>query len=52
MENNIPTSRYVELSELELDRISHLNYPLVVKPVDAYSSRGVRKVWNEEGEPR
>ena len=48
MENNIPTSRYVELSELELDRISHLNYPLVVKPVDAYSSRGVRKVWNEE----
>ena len=48
MENNIPTSRYVELSELELDKISHLNYPLVVKPVDAYSSRGVRKVWNQD----
>ena len=47
IENNIPTSRYVELSELEMDKIAHLNYPLVVKPVDAYSSRGVRKVWDE-----
>lgn len=47
-ENGIPTSRYVELTQLDLDRISHLQYPLVVKPVDAYSSRGVRKVTNEE----
>lgn len=47
-ENNIPTSRYVELSELDFDKISHLNYPLVVKPVDAYSSKGVRKVLNRE----
>lgn len=47
-ENNIPTSRYVELSELEWERIEDLNYPLVVKPVDAYSSRGVRKVLNRE----
>ena len=47
-ENGIPTSRYVELTELDLDRISHLQYPLVVKPVDAYSSRGVRKVTNED----
>lgn len=46
-ENNIPTSRYVELSKLDLDRIADLNYPLVVKPVDAYSSRGVRKVLNQ-----
>lgn len=47
-ENNIPTSRYVELSELEWDKIEHLAYPLVVKPVDAYSSRGVRKVLTRE----
>ena len=47
-ENNIPTSRYVELSELSPDKISHLKYPLVVKPVDAYSSRGVRKVFTPE----
>ena len=47
-ENNIPTSRYVQLKELDMDAIKHLRYPLVIKPVDAYSSRGVRKVWNEE----
>ena len=47
-ENNIPTSRYVQLKELDMDAIKHLRYPLVIKPVDAYSSRGVRKVWNAE----
>ena len=43
-ENNIPTSKYVQMTELDIDKISHLKYPLVVKPVDAYSSKGVRKV--------
>jgi len=47
-ENGIPTSRYVEMQELDHEKISHLNYPMVVKPVDAYSSKGVRKVWNRE----
>ena len=42
-EHQIPTSHYVELAELDMDKISHLKYPLVVKPTDAYSSRGVRK---------
>lgn len=46
--HNIPTSRYVEMQELDWERIRTLRYPLVVKPVDAYSSRGVRKVWNRE----
>ena len=46
--NDIPTSRYVQLTELDFEQIKHLRYPLVIKPVDAYSSRGVRKVWNEE----
>lgn len=43
-ENGIPTSKYVILDKLDEDRIAHLNYPLIVKPVDAYSSRGVCKV--------
>lgn len=47
-EHNIPTSRYVEMTRLDWDRIGHLEYPLVVKPVDAYSSRGVRKAANRE----
>ena len=45
--NGIPTSDYVQLRELDMDAIKHLRYPLVVKPVDAYSSKGVRKVWEE-----
>ena len=47
-ENSIPTSRYLELDTLDWDKIEQLKYPMVIKPVDAYSSRGVRKVWNRE----
>lgn len=47
-DNNIPTSRYVEMTELDWDKIRRLQYPMVVKPVDAYSSRGVRKAQNPE----
>lgn len=47
-ENDIPTTDYLETSYLNLDRIAHLHYPLVVKPVDAYSSKGVRKAENED----
>lgn len=48
-EKDIPTSRYVQLEKLDWDSISHLRFPLIVKPVDAYSSRGVRKCldWEE-----
>ena len=47
-ENQIPTSRYVELDELNWNKIRELRYPLVVKPTDAYSSRGVRKATDDE----
>ena len=47
-EHNIPTSRYVEMEQLDWEKIAHLQYPIVVKPVDAYSSRGVRKATNPE----
>lgn len=45
-ENDIPTSRFVIMDTFEEDKIAHLQYPLIVKPVDAYSSRGVAKVTN------
>lgn len=48
LENDIPTSRYVELDTLDWAKIEPLKFPLVVKPVDAYSSKGVRKVWNRD----
>lgn len=44
----VPTTDYVETHSLDFSAISHLKYPLVVKPVDAYSSRGVRKAETEE----
>ena len=47
-ECGIPTTDYVETDYLDIDAISNLRYPLIVKPVDAYSSRGVRKANNLE----
>ena len=47
-ETGIPTTDYVETDKLDYDAIQKLQYPLVVKPVDAYSSKGVRKAVNRE----
>ena len=44
VEKGIPTSRHVVLPELDEGAVAHLRYPLIVKPVDAYSSKGVKKV--------
>ena len=46
--NDIPTSKYKELKVLDMEEIKDLKYPLVVKPVDGYSSKGVCRVENEE----
>ena len=47
-EIGVPTTDYVEIDHLDMNAISHLHYPFVVKPVDAYSSKGVRKAENRE----
>lgn len=44
--NDIPTSAYSVMAELDESKICNMKYPLIVKPVDSYSSRGVRKVFN------
>ena len=43
MKNGVPTSRYVVVDAFDEAKLVGLNYPLIVKPVDAYSSRGVSK---------
>lgn len=43
MKHNIPSSKHVFMSEIDWSKIDQMQYPLVVKPVDAYSSKGVRK---------
>lgn len=46
--NDIPTAKYIILNENSLKDVSNFKYPLVVKPVDCNSSKGVRKVEDEE----
>ena len=46
-EYTIPTSKYVVLNRFEQSLLENFQYPLVVKPVDCNSSKGVRKVHNE-----
>lgn len=45
-ENGIPTSKHVIMGTFDAKLIEHLSYPIIVKPVDSYSSRGVKKVFN------
>lgn len=46
-ENNIPTAKYIVRSKLSPEDIGGIGWPAIVKPVDCYSSKGVRKVQNE-----
>ena len=45
---DIPSSKHVFMETLDMGRIVDMQYPLVVKPADAYSSKGVRKATNEQ----
>ena len=36
------------MDEFDIEQTRFLHFPLIVKPVDAYSSKGVKKVQNEE----
>lgn len=49
VEGGVPTSKYIVKAELSKEDISGMEFPLITKPVDAYSSKGVRKVtsWEE-----
>ena len=48
VENNIPTSKHITSGKLDKDDVLNLRYPLIVKPVDCNSSKGVKKVNNYE----
>lgn len=45
-ENNISTAKYVVMERFDEDKIKDFTYPLIVKPVDCNSSKGVIKVEN------
>lgn len=43
-EHGISTARFEVMGKLDRDKIQHLRYPLIVKPVDCNSSKGVQRV--------
>ncbi len=47
-QNGVPTANFKIQEKLCVEELAGLNYPLIVKPVDAYSSRGVTKVLKPE----
>lgn len=47
-EFNIPTSKYVIIDHYDKDKLSGFQYPLVVKPVDCNSSKGVKRVETDQ----
>ena len=47
-ENNIPTSRFVYVENMEEANGINLRYPLMVKPADNNSSNGVKKANNKQ----
>lgn len=42
--NNIPTAKFVILDNVDLDVVKDFSLPLVVKPVDCNSSKGVKRI--------
>lgn len=44
MDNGIPTARYTIVDKVDLSATEGFRYPLVVKPVDCNSSKGVKRV--------
>jgi len=43
-EKGISTARFAVMASLEQDKVKDLRYPLIVKPVDCNSSKGIRRV--------
>ena len=44
--NDISTAKCVIMKELDEEKITQFRYPLIVKPVDCNSSKGVKKVYD------
>lgn len=45
-EYQVPTAQFRVMGELDREAIAHMHFPLIVKPVDCNSSKGVKKVTN------
>lgn len=52
MSNNIPTAKFIILDKVDELAIQDFKYPLVVKPVDCNSSKGVKRIDSAEEMPK
>lgn len=43
-ENDVPTAQFKVMAELDYEAVGKMQFPLIVKPVDCNSSKGVKKV--------
>ena len=48
VDNDIPTAKHIIRETITPEDVAQMSFPLVTKPVDAYSSRGVKRVENYE----
>lgn len=48
VENDIPTSKFISVSNINDLKDIELDYPVIVKPTNSNSSKGVRKVENKD----
>ena len=46
VENNISTAKHIIMATLDVEKLKDLQFPLIVKPVDCNSSKGVKRVEN------
>lgn len=46
VKNGIPTARHLILDKISEEAVKSLDYPIIVKPADCNSSKGVRRVEN------
>ena len=46
-ENNIPTSKYIQVASLDEVKSIDLRFPLMVKPADSNSANGVKRVYTQ-----
>lgn len=49
VKNNIPTAKHTIMEEFDESKLRDFSYPMIVKPVDCNSSKGVIKVFDLEG---
>ncbi|MFA5573960.1 MAG: ATP-grasp domain-containing protein [Brumimicrobium sp.] len=47
-DNDIPSAQYIITNSVDVMDISKLKFPLVIKPVDSSSSKGVVKIWHKK----